>query len=59
MIAALGAATADGEELGAMAAAYVLITAVVGPLATKFSDRLAGRLLHVEHGLPGRHSPRR
>lgn len=40
VIAALGAATADGAELGAMAAAYVLITAVLGPLVTKFSDRL-------------------
>lgn len=41
VIAALGAATADGAELGAMAAAYVLITAMLGPLVTKFSDRLA------------------
>ena len=40
VIAALGASTADGAELGAMAAAYVLITAVVGPLITKFSDDL-------------------
>lgn len=40
VIAALGAATADGAELGAMAAAYVLITAMLGPLVTKFSDRL-------------------
>jgi len=40
VIAALGAATADGPELGAMAAAYVLITAIIGPVATKFSDRL-------------------
>lgn len=40
VIAALGAATADGAELGAMAAAYALITAMLGPLVTKFSDRL-------------------
>jgi len=40
VIAALGATTADGPELGATAAAYVLITAVIGPLVTKFSDRL-------------------
>ena len=40
VIAALGAATADGAELGAMAAAYVLITAMLGPLVTKFSDPL-------------------
>lgn len=44
VIAALGATTADGPELGAMAAAYVLITAVVGPLVTKFSDRLGPAL---------------
>jgi CPA2 family monovalent cation:H+ antiporter-2 len=37
VIAALGVALADGPELGALAAAYVLITATVGPLATKFS----------------------
>jgi len=41
VIAALGAATADGAELGAMTAAYVLITAVAGPLATKYADRVA------------------
>ena len=41
VIAALGAATADGADLGALAAAYVLITAVVGPLAAKYADRLA------------------
>jgi CPA2 family monovalent cation:H+ antiporter-2 len=44
VIAALGAATADGAELGAMAAAYVLMTAVAGPLMAKGSDRLAGAL---------------
>ena len=41
VIAALGAATPDGAELGAMAAAYVLMTAVLGPVVTKFSDQLA------------------
>lgn len=44
VIAALGAATADGPELGAMAAAYVLITAVLGPLLTKFADPLGAAL---------------
>jgi CPA2 family monovalent cation:H+ antiporter-2 len=44
VIAALGAATADGAELGAMAAAYVLITAVIGPLVAKFSDRVGPAL---------------
>lgn len=41
VIAALGAATADGAELGALAAAYVLMTAIVGPLAARYSDRIA------------------
>lgn len=41
VIAALGATLADGPELGAMAAAYVLLTAVVGPVLTKQSDALA------------------
>ncbi len=41
VIAALGAGLADGSELGAVAAGYVLITAVAGPLITKFADNLA------------------
>ncbi len=41
VIAALGAGLADGPELGAVAAGYVLITAVAGPLITKFADSLA------------------
>jgi monovalent cation:H+ antiporter-2, CPA2 family len=41
VIAALGATTADGAELGALAAAYVLITAIVGPLAAKYAERIA------------------
>jgi K+:H+ antiporter subunit KhtU len=40
VIAALGASTADGAELGAMASAYVLMTAMIGPLLARFSDRL-------------------
>lgn len=39
VIAALGSELVDGPELSALAAAYVLITAVVGPVITKFSDR--------------------
>ncbi len=42
VIAALGAGLADGAELGALVAGYVLITAIVGPLAAKFADRLGG-----------------
>ena len=44
VIAALGSATADGAELGAMAAAYVLITAIVGSVATKYADRIGAFL---------------
>jgi CPA2 family monovalent cation:H+ antiporter-2 len=41
VIAALGAATVDGASLGAIAAAYVLITAIAGPLAARYADQLA------------------
>lgn len=41
VIAALGADLADGPALGALAAGYVLVTAIVGPLATRFSDQIA------------------
>ena len=40
VIAAIGASTADGSDLGALAAAYVLLTAIVGPLAAKYADSL-------------------
>ncbi len=40
VIAALGTNLADGAELGALAAGYVLLTAVVGPLTTRFSDQM-------------------
>ena len=40
VIAALGSELVDGPDLGALAAAYVLITAIGGPLATKYADRL-------------------
>ena len=41
VIAALGAATVDGASLGALAAAYVLITAFTGQFAARYADRLA------------------
>lgn len=41
VIAALGATLADGEQLGSLAAGYVLLTAIVGPIATRHSDRVA------------------
>ena len=40
VIAALGAELTDGPELGALVAGYVLITAIAGPLAAKYIDRL-------------------
>lgn len=40
VIASLGVGLADGDDLGGLAAAYVLLTAIVGPLAAKYSDRL-------------------
>jgi CPA2 family monovalent cation:H+ antiporter-2 len=35
VIASLGAGLADGQELGAVAAAFVLVTAIAGPLAAR------------------------
>ena len=40
VIAALGAGLADGSELGALAAGYVLITAILGPLAARYADNV-------------------
>jgi CPA2 family monovalent cation:H+ antiporter-2 len=41
VIATLGATISDGDDLGALAAAYVLVTAVLGPVAAKQANRLA------------------
>jgi monovalent cation:H+ antiporter-2, CPA2 family len=43
VIAALGVGLADGPDLGAVAAAYVLMTATLGPLATRYSHLLPVR----------------
>ena len=40
VIAALGSNLVDGPDLGALAAGYVLISAMVGPIISKFSDRI-------------------
>lgn len=40
VIAALGVSLANGGELGAFVACYVLITALTGPILPKFADRL-------------------
>ncbi|NNE95261.1 MAG: cation:proton antiporter [Acidimicrobiales bacterium] len=52
VIAALGSELADGPDLGALAAGYVLLTAIGGPLASKYYELLplprtrpGGRLL--------------
>ncbi|WP_051062335.1 cation:proton antiporter [Ilumatobacter nonamiensis] len=46
VIAALGVDLADGPELGALAAGYVLVTAIAGPVATRYADRIPlGRLV--------------
>ena len=39
VIASLGVSLADGADLGALAAALVLVTAVAGPVAARFIDR--------------------
>ena len=45
VIAALGIDLANGPELGALAAGYVLVTAIVGPIATRYADLIPiGRL---------------
>ncbi len=36
VIASLGATLADGDDLGAVSAAFVLLTAIAGPVATRF-----------------------
>lgn len=47
VIAALGSSLADGPDLTALAAAYVLLTALIGPVLTRYADRipLPARLL--------------
>jgi monovalent cation:H+ antiporter-2, CPA2 family len=43
VIASLGATLTEGADLAALAAAFVLVTAVVGPVAARFSDALTPR----------------
>ena len=40
VIAALGSSLVNGPELGALAAGYVLRTAIIGPIAAKFADHI-------------------
>lgn len=46
VIASLGAAAVHGEEVGALAAAYVLFTAIAGPLLAKHTERLVPLVTH-------------
>ena len=48
VIASLGAAGAFGPELSALAAAFVLVTAIAGPLLAKYADRLPLRTAAVQ-----------
>ncbi len=48
VVASLGVAAADGEELRALAAGYVLLTATAATLLTKHAERLA--LAVIFHG---------
>ena len=40
VIASLGATIAHGDDLGALAAAFVLMSAIVGPVVAKYADSL-------------------
>jgi monovalent cation:H+ antiporter-2, CPA2 family len=40
VIAALGSGLVDGPDLTAVAAGYVLLTAIIGPVLTRFADRI-------------------
>ncbi len=52
VIASLGAAAADGEELRALAAAYVLLTATAATVLTKHAERLAPARKQPRAGSP-------
>jgi monovalent cation:H+ antiporter-2, CPA2 family len=47
VIASLGATLAEGTDLGAVAAAFVLITALVGPIAARLADAAARPLVRA------------
>lgn len=54
VIASLGITLADGDELGTIAATYVLMTAVAGPLLARYADSfpLPRRLSAISSGPP-------
>ncbi|WCO68834.1 cation:proton antiporter [Iamia majanohamensis] len=57
VIAALGASAAFGSELATLAAAYVLLTALAGPLLTRSADGIAARLRNAGVGAPAPSPP--
>ncbi|MEL7206624.1 MAG: cation:proton antiporter [Actinomycetota bacterium] len=54
VIAAIGGGTAQGEDLGALAAGYVLATAIIGPLAARQSDHIPVPRFLLERARAGR-----
>lgn len=60
VIASLGAGLADGSQLGILAAAYVLLTAIAGPVLAKNADTLHDLVLKrgAGAGPPGQKSNR-
>jgi monovalent cation:H+ antiporter-2, CPA2 family len=53
VIVSLGATLADGADLAALAAAFVLVTAIIGPLAARF----VGTTPRQEHPAPTAERP--
>lgn len=52
VIAALGSSLVNGPELGALAAGYVLLTAIIGPVAAKFADQIPLPTRLMRHRVP-------
>jgi len=52
VIAALGSSLVNGPELGALAAGYVLLTAIIGPIAAKFADQIPLPTRLMRHRVP-------
>ena len=55
VIAALGSTLVDGPELEALAAAYVLLLAVIGPVTARYADRLPLPRLQKRPVMSSRH----
>ena len=52
VVASLGVTLADGDDLTALAGAFVLLSAVVGPLAAKYVDRRPPARRPLHGGVP-------